>query len=140
MLLPTRADATPIVISEACANGLPVLATDTGGLGGSITDGVNGFLLPYEARGNAYADKIRRVIENPKAYAALVTSSRDEYEQRLNWDSWAISMRTVMERVLNRKIDPGYPANSPEMLKEQSSSATDSGEIAETLTAEVSIS
>jgi glycosyltransferase involved in cell wall biosynthesis len=107
MLLPTRADATPIVISEASAFGLPVLASDTGGLGGSITSGVNGYLLPYDAPGSAYADQVIDVISDPERYKALVQSSRDEYEQRLNWDSWAISMRAVMERVLGRKIDPG---------------------------------
>jgi len=140
MLLPTRADATPIVISEACAVGLPVLATDTGGLGGSITEGVNGFLLPYEARGNAYADKIRSVIADPKTYTALVISSRDEYEKRLNWDSWAISMRAIMEQVLNRKIDPGYPAGSPETFEARQHLAAEPTEIPDTLAAEVSIS
>jgi glycosyltransferase involved in cell wall biosynthesis len=136
MLLPTRADATPIVISEASAFGLPILATDTGGLGGSISPGVNGYLLPYKACGRAYADKIIEVIADPAEYKALVISSRNEYEQRLNWDAWAISMRGVMERVLNRKIDSAIEAaeNAPIPPGESSGSA----ESVENLTAEVS--
>jgi glycosyltransferase involved in cell wall biosynthesis len=107
MLLPTRADATPIVISEASAFGLPTLASDTGGLRGSITEGENGFLLPYEARGNVYADKIAELSSSPVDYRKLVASSRATYENRLNWDAWGASMRSVFERVLGRKIDPG---------------------------------
>jgi glycosyltransferase involved in cell wall biosynthesis len=109
MLLPTRADATPIVTCEASAFGLPTLAADTGGLRGSIAEGINGFLLPFEARGRAYADKILSMIQDPARYDALVASTRDEYEKNLNWDAWGRSMRSVMERVLNRKIDPGQP-------------------------------
>lgn len=133
MLLPTRADATPIVISEASAFGLPVLASDTGGLGGSITPGVNGYLLPYDAHGSAYADQVIDVIAAPERYKALVVSSRDEYEQRLNWDSWAISIRAVMERVLGRKIESS-PESFPVVLQQN----TDTEEGADHLVAEVS--
>jgi len=138
MLLPTRADATPIVISEASAFGLPTMATDTGGLGGSITEGVNGYLLPYEARGKDYADKIRSVVSESRRYQALVVSSRDEYEQRLNWDSWAISMRAVMERVLHREIYPGHAVKSVGSIDESTQTVTDSPDVADSLTAEVS--
>jgi glycosyltransferase involved in cell wall biosynthesis len=102
MLLPTRADATPVVTCEASAFGLPTIATDTGGVGGAIRDGVNGFLMPYEARGDAYAAKIMQIIADPERYHSLVVSTRDEYERNLNWDAWGRSMGTVMEWVLNR--------------------------------------
>jgi glycosyltransferase involved in cell wall biosynthesis len=137
MLLPTRADATPIVTCEASAFGLPTLASDTGGLGGSIRDGVNGFLLPYEASGQAYADKIAEVIADRAGYAALVASSRDEFEQNLNWDAWGRSMRSVMERVLDRPIDPGNTSHSredlassksPESLDRQSASSPEAAD------------
>ncbi len=106
MLLPTRADATPIVISEASAFGLPIIAADTGGLRGSISDGLNGYLVPFEEGGRAYADTIIRVIADPARYMNLVQSCRREYEQRLNWNAWGRSMRSVFERVLNLKIEP----------------------------------
>jgi len=107
MLLPTRADATPIVTCEASAFGLPTLATDTGGLQGSITYGVNGFLLPAEAHGDAYADKILSVIADPAGYDDLVVSTRNEFENNLNWDAWGRSMRNIFEMVLQRPIPSG---------------------------------
>ena len=106
MLLPTIADATPVVTCEASAFGLPTLASDTGGLRGAIRDGVNGFLMPEHASGEQYAQKILDVIADPGEYEALVLTSRNEYEQTLNWDSWGESIRGVMEDVLARKIQP----------------------------------
>ncbi len=105
LLFPTRAEGLGIVTCEASAFGLPTIAADTGGVRGSLNDGVNGFLMPFEAPGQAYADKIAEVIAEPSRYAALVLSSRDEFESTLNWDVWGKSMRTVMEQVLNRPID-----------------------------------
>jgi glycosyltransferase involved in cell wall biosynthesis len=108
MLFPTRADALGVVTCEASAHGLPSLVTDTGGTGGALRDGVNGFLMPFEARGEAYADKILSLIAEPARYRELVVTSRDEYDRYLNWDSWGRSVAEVMEQVL-------HPALSPEM-------------------------
>jgi hypothetical protein len=95
------------VISEASAFGLPILAPDTGGLRGSITEGVNGYLLPANSDGRAYATQIMRVIADPVQYEDLVVSSRTQFENHLNWDAWGRSMRAIMERILGREIDPG---------------------------------
>jgi glycosyltransferase involved in cell wall biosynthesis len=106
MLFPTRAEAFGIVICEASAHGLPALVTETGGTGSALRDGANGYLMPYHARGPEYADKILSIIAQPAQYAALVASSRDRYEQHLNWDVWARSMRDVMQTVLERRNHP----------------------------------
>jgi len=81
LLFPTRADATPIATCEASAYGLPALVTDTGGTRGSVREGLNGFLLPMEARGGDYADLILKTIADPAGYRELVASSRDQFEQ-----------------------------------------------------------
>ncbi len=112
-LFPTRAEAFGVVTCEASAFGLPALAADTGGVGGALKNGVNGFLMPHEARGDAYAAKIMQIVSDPARYRSLVISSRDEYERNLNWDAWGRSMRKVMERVLNR--DLSLPAKSREL-------------------------
>jgi glycosyltransferase involved in cell wall biosynthesis len=112
LLLPTRAEAFGIVICEAASHGLPALVTDTGGTSSALKHGVNGFLMPFEARGVQYADQIVAAIADPAQYAALVVSCRDRYDHSLNWDSWAIAMRAVMETVLDRKIAP--PDREPE--------------------------
>jgi glycosyltransferase involved in cell wall biosynthesis len=142
MLLPTRADATPIVISEASAFGLPTLASDTGGLRGSITEGANGYLFPIEARGSVYADKIIDLIAVPGDYRKLVHSSRQAFETTLNWDAWGRTMREIFEMVLERKIAPGSSNHSTLDGMEQGPSSlirADSGtESSASLTQEVS--
>lgn len=89
LLLPTRADCTPMVVAEANAYGMPVLVTRTGGIPSLVREGKNGFLLPAEAGPETYAEIIaNRYFENPEAYRKLVQASRREYEERLNWTKW----------------------------------------------------
>lgn len=105
LLFPTRAEAFGVVTCEASAYGLPTIAADTGGVSGALRNGVNGFLMPYEARGDAYADKIMEIVAVPEQYHALVVSTRDEFERKLNWDAWGRSMRSVFDQALKGKRD-----------------------------------
>lgn len=45
-VLPTLADCFPLVIQEAMAAGLPVIATDVGAIREAVCDGQTGFLVP----------------------------------------------------------------------------------------------
>lgn len=45
-VLPTLADCFPLVIQEAMAAGLPVIATDVGAIGEAVHDGHTGILVP----------------------------------------------------------------------------------------------
>lgn len=85
-ILPSRKECFGVVVSEANAFGVPVLATQTGGLPTVVKNGVNGFLLPLEARGTDYAIKIKEVISNERFYLNLRRSSRRCYDEILNWD------------------------------------------------------
>ncbi|BCL81650.1 hypothetical protein ccbrp13_41150 [Ktedonobacteria bacterium brp13] len=78
------------------------LASDTGGIAGVVTHAENGFLLPLEARGDAYARVIAELYRNEEQYAALVRSTRSTFEQRLNWEAWTISLKEALaERSVN---------------------------------------
>ena len=96
LILPTRAECAGVVIAEANAFGIPALATDTGGVPSMIEEGINGFLLPLDATGDDYADHIQRVYRDAAAYRALVRSSRQRYDDRLNWDAWGRSMSEML--------------------------------------------
>src|SRR6266446_4960907 len=103
LLVPTRADCTPIVFCEASAFGLPVIATNTGGVPEIVREGENGFLLPYEARGDAYAEVIASVYRDDERYAELVRASRAAFEERLNWDAWGVAVKHILAYVLAQK-------------------------------------
>jgi glycosyltransferase involved in cell wall biosynthesis len=96
LLLPTRADCSPIVFSEANGFCLPVVSTDTGGVSGVVRDGENGLLLPLEAGGEEYAIRIRDLVETPGRYESICRASRRAFEERLNWDAWARRMKDVI--------------------------------------------
>lgn len=89
LVLPTRADCTPMVIAEANAFGMPVLVTDVGGIPSLVEDGVNGYLFSLQDQGKQYAEKVLSLLESPSSYEKLSQSSRKLYEERLNWDAWA---------------------------------------------------
>lgn len=89
LFLPTRQDCSPMVFAEANAYGIPAITTDTGGVSCIVHDGVNGKLLSQGASPEDYADLIVSTFKERTAYQKLRTSSRDRFEQVLNWQSWA---------------------------------------------------
>jgi glycosyltransferase involved in cell wall biosynthesis len=98
-LFPTRAETYGIVLCEAAAFGLPVLTTDVGGIPTIVHDGINGHKLPLSATAEDYADLIMRLYSDGERFAQLVHDSREAYETRLNWDSWAARLRAVITSV-----------------------------------------
>lgn len=98
LLLPTRADCTPLVNNESSAYGVPVITTDVGGVADAVEDGVNGYCLPLEAEGEMYASLIASIFADKARYHALIWSSRDRYERELNWDKWAENFQKVFQK------------------------------------------
>ena len=100
LILPTRADCAPNVFKEANAFGLPVITTDTGGVADVVRDGENGYVLPFEARGNAYARVIAELYQDEQRYWQLAQSSRAAFDERLNWDAWGKAVHAIMQEVV----------------------------------------
>jgi len=100
LILPTHADATPIVFAEANAFGVPVLSTDVGGISTIVHDGVNGFTFPLGADTSTWCDRMVEVLGHDSAYARLAMSSRREYEQRLNWETSGEKVRALLSQVV----------------------------------------
>lgn len=88
LILPTWSECYGIVFCEASAHGTPSVTRDTGGVGGAVTPGENGVLLPPEAGAAEYADVIACLVGDRARYAAMVASSRAAFDARLNWDEW----------------------------------------------------
>jgi len=86
LVLPTRADCTPMVVCEAAAHGVPALTTSVGGLPWMVTEGRNGRALPLDVDISAWRDTVLELM-NPSSYSELAMSSFAEYHERLNWDT-----------------------------------------------------
>ena len=89
LLLPSRADCTPLAVAEASAYGVPTLGADVGGVASSLSEGVNGHLLAPGASPREWAALLAELYGDRERYRALALSSFEEYERRLNWSTSA---------------------------------------------------
>lgn len=94
-LLPTKAKCAGIVLCEASAFGLPIFTFDTGGIGNYVIDGMNGYKLTMDADANAFATKIKEVIETNELLK-LREGCLSFYEEKLNWKAWANNFKKLM--------------------------------------------
>ena len=88
LFMPTRADTFGAVYCEAAAKGVPAIATDTGGVGDAVADGVSGRLLALDAGSAEYADVIEAICADKASYLYLVSGARRRFESDLNWNVW----------------------------------------------------
>lgn len=100
LLLPTKADCTPIVFCEANAYGLPVITTLTGGVGSVIENNVNGYALAENKEIKDYVDAIESLINDRRKLQKLALSSRNKYEEELNWNVWGAKMQTILNDLI----------------------------------------
>jgi len=100
LLLPTRNECYGVVFCEANAFGLPAIATNTGGVPTIIRNGENGYLLPPEAGGADYAKLIAEIYSDDARYYELCRTSRQAFDQRLNWDVWAQKVKNLISVIL----------------------------------------
>jgi colanic acid/amylovoran biosynthesis glycosyltransferase len=79
-LLSSLAEATPTVLLEAQATGLPVLATDVGGVR-DIVAAQAGFLVPA-ADPDALADRLTAIVDHPECWPDMGRAGRRFVEER----------------------------------------------------------
>lgn len=89
LILPTHADCTPIVLSEAAACGLPVATTAVGGIAETVGDAGWAKAFPAGTAAEPFADWIARSYHDRARYQDMAWRARREYEERLNWTSFA---------------------------------------------------
>ena len=99
-LLPTRAECSGIVFCEANAFGVPIIATDTGGVSCVVKYGRGGTLLPLSATGAHFADRIIELGVDAAHYHSLVLRGRSAFDNHLNWDTWGNRIAALMAQML----------------------------------------
>ena len=69
-----------LVILEAMASGLPVVATNNGGIPDIIKDGINGFLVE-EKNSDSIAEKVNRMFNNQELFDSICEQSLETVKQ-----------------------------------------------------------
>jgi glycosyltransferase involved in cell wall biosynthesis len=95
-LLPSSSEGFVIVVLEAAAYGLPVIAFDIDGIRNGVKHQVSGYLIPPSANENAFADLIATWFDTTGLYTRLVTGARTHFTSEVNWKS---SVTKLLARV-----------------------------------------
>jgi glycosyltransferase involved in cell wall biosynthesis len=84
-LLTSRAEGTPNVVLEASALGIPVVATEAGGIREAIDEGTTGYLVE-QAQPSVIANSILRVLQAANWRAGIRIAGPDFVERRFGLD------------------------------------------------------
>ena len=98
-LLPTIADCTPVVFSEANSFGLPCLSNNVGGIPSIIKNDINGKKFELNSNALEWSEFIINNYINTKRYEEFCLSSFGEYEKRLNWDVAGKSIMKYLKEI-----------------------------------------
>lgn len=85
-LLTSRSEGIPLTLLEAMAAGLPIVATDVGGVGEVVEPGVTGFLVPAGDDG-AIADRMLAVSQPGGDSGVSAARSRERAAERFGEDA-----------------------------------------------------
>jgi len=99
-LCPSHFEALSTSVLEAMAAGLPVVATEVGGLPEIVTHNLTGLLVPPNSP-RAIAAALERLFD-PNIRAAMGNTGRGWVESHASTQTWLSSMLNVYERVVGR--------------------------------------
>lgn len=93
-LLPTLEDGFAVVLTQACAGGLPILATTNCAAPDFVRDGQNGWVLPIRDP-EAFIDRLRWCDENRQEVAEMVGRTYDDFRP-IDWRDVAMNFESVL--------------------------------------------
>jgi glycosyltransferase involved in cell wall biosynthesis len=96
LVLPSLAEGFGLVLIEAMAAGVPVVATDVAGVRDVVRDGVTGLLVPPGSPA-ALAAAIGRILNDRPLRDRLTAAAAADVRRRFTWGSVLPSYRRVLE-------------------------------------------
>lgn len=98
-ILPTRAECSAIVFSEAAMYGLPTFTYATGGVESYVESGVTGECLLIGSDADRFADAIMNLVHSGD-YIRYSKQAREKYERELNWDVWFTQFNQLIDDLI----------------------------------------
>ncbi len=94
LILPSTREGFGIVLAEAGACGIPVLAYRCPGVIDVVEDGVSGFIVPPRDVGRL-ATAALQLLQNDKLRHTMGVAGRRRVERRFSWDAAAVALEHV---------------------------------------------
>lgn len=98
-VLPSLSEGLPNAILEAMSCGLPVIATNVGGIPEAVTDGLNGFLINANDS-DGLANAIHKVLTNDALARDMGQQGRAIIEKNFQWDSNAKKVVGLFDKLI----------------------------------------
>lgn len=95
LVLPSQAEGFGLVLIEAMAAGIPVIATDAPGIRDVVQNGVTGLLVPI-ASPPALADAIRKILTDEDLRNRLTNAAWADVTKRFTWDAAIAAYRRIL--------------------------------------------
>jgi glycosyltransferase involved in cell wall biosynthesis len=99
--LSSRSEGFPRSVLEAMRAGLPVVASDVGGVGEAVAEGVSGLLVPRESP-EALSAALGRLIADPALRQRMGVAGRSTFESRFGFESMVEKTAAMYATVLER--------------------------------------
>lgn len=96
-VFPSLGEGFPRVLYEAMTHGLPIVATDVGGVALEVIDGARGMLVP-PADANALAQNIVKIIEDGDLRRRLIVNSLKHMESSLKDSDGGVQIAGLYEK------------------------------------------
>jgi glycosyltransferase involved in cell wall biosynthesis len=93
-VFPSLVEGMPLTLLEAMATGMPVVTTNSCGMGDVVEDGVNGLLVP-PADGEKLAEAVQRLCQSAEMRRELGQAAR-ETMRRYTWGQVAKKLEQVL--------------------------------------------
>jgi len=102
LVLPSAEEGLPNVVLEAMAMHCPVIATDVGGTGEVVEDGVNGFLLPVPVSLPLFCQRLEFLLAHPAERERMGRMGRLTVEREFDFRRCVERYEELFYRVLGR--------------------------------------
>jgi glycosyltransferase involved in cell wall biosynthesis len=101
-VLPSLREGLGVAIIEAMASGLPVVASDVGGIKEVVADGLSGLLCP-PGDAEALARAIRRLLSDPQMMERMGRRGREICEERFRVETMLEKVGTLYTELVKEK-------------------------------------
>jgi glycosyltransferase involved in cell wall biosynthesis len=119
-VLATKWEGFPLSILEAMRAGLPVVASNVGGVSEAVADGETGFLVE---RGDTegFRDRLASLVADPRLRHRMGQQARRHYEERFMLGRMLDQTYAVYQAVVSGRLVHGRLSATPELEARQTS-------------------